>query len=123
MARSLFARFPFLSSPLLRHPQSRGGESPEPWPAELAWSVALCVAGVVSTGTGWWLCYQSIFELGGSGVAWPCAAGHILPPPPRPNPTAPDGRETRGQRFCPAGCWRTDCFLIQPNNQEMLIAR
>lgn len=34
--------------------------------------------------------------------------------PPKPGDAGPV--------FLPAGCWWIDCFLIQSNNQEMLIA-
>lgn len=57
MAGRLFARFPFPSSRLLRHPRSSREESPEPWAAEPAWSLTRCMVWVVNTVTGWWLRY------------------------------------------------------------------
>lgn len=66
-AGELFAQFPFLCSRFLQHPGSRREQSPEPRPAEPAWSVTLCVVQVVNTVTGWWLRYHSILRPGGSG--------------------------------------------------------
>lgn len=93
-AGELFAQFPFLCSQFLQHPGSRREQSPEPWPAELAWSVTLCVVQVVNTVTGWWLRYHSVLRPGGSGGARPCAAGHILPCPPGPDPAVPHSQGT-----------------------------